>query len=804
MVTKSEWIIQYLKALNGNILITGSIGSGKTQGTILPYFDQLLANLDPKPSVLAIDPKGTFVPHALEIAERHNLSHQVLHLKIGGNVTFNPIFEEKALKGSKFLGIAQMIRAASANYDSQSGKHDAFWENSSYNLIKSCLIYCAAVHDYYTLKDLYSVMVRAGDEETCEVLRKEGENSEKFDEEEAANIEFAVEYFSREYGQLEDKVRTSILATGTSFLNQFQEYQANRLFCPKKEDCTLKSMREVIDEGKILLFDVNNPGLARSMGTFVKLHFEQALLNRLSDATQSKKRCGLLLIDEYQDVVTTGSGGILGDGGFLAKGREGNTITVAATQSLTSLESAVGREKSARELIQNFRTRIALHSSDLSTIHNFQELAGQEEREKKSHSISEQSHHTKRNLVSGGFDSKDANISESISTTDHKEYLVTAQDFNRLNSFEAFALVYDGVGTAFKKLCLKPYYLKKKNTPHLKVLESLRAVVVFAVLLAGQMASAFPNVCTVMKTDEFKSCLDFSVGVCMCGIPPHPCAKFEYYVPQTFIEVMPDPKSSYFGSLPGTAIQLGGLTETPYGKEADNDTQSYHAHTLAVPFAMIPFSLLPCGGARLERFCFDGMSEHLGMNWNTGGGDLLQPQFLAWSLSPKACLIKGAVTSAVGGSSAAPHPGSPICSFPMSWLPKYPPSAHEACNGWGIFYPRVGTYHGPSQTIGALMVASRMKSLSTEVFNSTPSSPDEKWQMIYPQSSSCFREGQNIGLLETIKNARETGRLTSGKLKGYLFVVWSKVSCCQELAEVPYAFAAIEAMGLACKGLGAL
>jgi hypothetical protein len=76
--------------------------------------------------------------------------------------------------------------------------------------------------------------------------------------------------------------------------------------------------------------------------------------------------------------------------------------------------------------------------------------------------------------------------------------------------------------------------------------------------------------------------------------------------------------------------------------------------------------------------------------------------------------------------------------------------------------------------------------------------------MIYPQSSSCFREGQNIGLLETIKNARETGRVTSGKLKGYLFVVWSKVSCCQELAEVPYAFAAIEAMGLACKGLGAL
>ena len=71
--------------------------------------------------------------------------------------------------------------------------------------------------------------------------------------------------------------------------------------------------------------------------------------------------------------------------------------------------------------------------------------------------------------------------------------------------------------------------------------------------------------------------------------------------------------------------------------------------------------------------------------------------------------------------------------------------------------------------------------------------------MIYPQSSSCFREGQNIGLLETIKNARETGRLTSGKLKGYLYVVWSKVSCCRDFAELPVYYALLEALPAACK-----
>jgi len=97
-----------------------------------------------------------------------------------------------------------------------------------------------------------------------------------------------------------------------------------------------------------------------------------------------------------------------------------------------------------------------------------------------------------------------------------------------------------------------------------------------------------------------------------------------------------------------------------------------------------------------------------------------------------------------------------------------------------------------------------MKSLGSEVFGATPSSIDEVWQMIYPQTSSCFHEGQNVALLDTYKNVREIGRLTSGKLKGHLFTVWSKVSCCRDLAEVPAAYIAIEAMNLACQGLGAL
>jgi len=154
-----------------------------------------------------------------------------------------------------------------------------------------------------------------------------------------------------------------------------------------------------------------------------------------------------------------------------------------------------------------------------------------------------------------------------------------------------------------------------------------------------------------------------------------------------------------------------------------------------------------------------------------------------------------------GDGGGAPAADSQMCSFDVPSLGIFPPSSHSVCNGWGVFYPRYGTYSGPASMAGALMVASRIKSLSAEVLHTMPNSPDEKWQMIYPQSSSCFREGQNIGLLESIKNARETMRLANGKLKGYLFVIWSKTMACKDMPMVAQAAAASAAIPAACGGM---
>ncbi len=797
------WVKLNRKALNGNIFITGSIGSGKTQGTILPYLDQILENFHPTPSILAIDPKGTFIKEAVTIIKKHGLSENCIHLRLGGPVTFNPIYEKEALRSAKYLDVARMIRGAASNFTG-GAKELPFWEMSSFNLIKNCLVYCAAVHGYYTLNHLYDLLTKTVDEDVCSDLESIL-NAGKFDEEEAFNIDRAIQYFSSEYKSLDPKVKTSILATSTAFLNQFQEYQASKIFCPPKDGLTLGSMADAVEHGKIILFDINNPGLAKSMGTFVKLHYQKALLERLKIVGKTPERPGVLIIDEYQDVATVGNGSGFGDDGFVAKGREGNTITIVATQSVTSLSNSLGSQDSAREIFQNFRTRIALNSSDLTTIKIFQELAGDEEKEKTSRSISELSQDTRRNYLLREFDVKSANITESVSKSLQKEKAINGKDFSELNSFEALAQVYDGYSTKFKKLFLKPYFLSEKRTPHKKILKMLAStalMLAMVVSISPENGFSFPTVCDIVKSPYFQSCLEFNQSGCTCGgIIPHPCARFTYYVPETYIEVVAHPKETFFKGLPGAEIQLGGISRRlPSATEDDDGTEVFEGHTIPVPYASIPFNTLPCRSNFQNMTCFGGMSEHFGDHWMNGIGDLKQPEFLAWQASPKACLLKGAAMSIIGGGEAVYHSGSPTCSFNMPSAKILPPSPHSACNGWGVFYPRMGRTVGPMQTTGALMIASRIKSLSSEVLQSTPTFPDERWQMIKPQTTQCFREGENVGSLELLKSVSDIGRLQGGPIRGHLFAVWRKVSCCVEMYEVPAARAALAALQSICSG----
>ena len=312
---------------------------------------------------------------------------------------------------------------------------------------------------------------------------------------------------------------------------------------------------------------------------------------------------------------------------------------------------------------------------------------------------------------------------------------------------------------------------------------------------------AFPNICDVVNTPAFLSEFDLQFKPSMCGWPvPRPCVDVSYNVPRYFIEVVGNPKETMFGALPGTVAQLALTVGSPmYAAEDDNGSYSFHAHMLHVPFSQWAMAGMPCGGGMPDLFCFSAMSEHLTPSWQTGSADAWQPEFLAWGLAPKACLLKGAAHSAIGGSLPAGAGASPICSFNMGWLAKYPPTTQPICTGWGIHFPRTGTVTSSDQLTASLVVASRIRSIGAEVFQSVAIRPTDKWQMIYPQTSTGFREGQNVALL-TVKGVGEIGRL-QGRIKNYLYAVWGQESCTRDLPWVAEAHAWLAAVQAACKAV---
>lgn len=330
----------------------------------------------------------------------------------------------------------------------------------------------------------------------------------------------------------------------------------------------------------------------------------------------------------------------------------------------------------------------------------------------------------------------------------------------------------------------------------MKVLIFILAGLLFNGRLFGK--PNFPNICDVVNQPHFEQGFELKFKPTMCGdIIPRPCAQIEYYVPKYFIEVVNNAKETFFGDLPGVKTQLHQTRASlPFAAEDDHDSYSFQAHTISIPFSQWVLAELPCGGSAADTFCFSSMSEHYGSHWSSGSGDLFQPKFLAWSVSPKACLVAGAATSVIGERLVPTGSDAPMCSFPLGWLTRYPPSLQPVCTGWGIHFPRSGAVVSSDPTTASLVIASRIRSLGAEILHGISISNDEKWQMMLPQKSGFFREGENIGMLG-LKSVGEMGR-TTGNFRNYLYGIWQKQSCTKDIAWVVSTKVWIQGLKAAC------
>ena len=284
-------------------------------------------------------------------------------------------------------------------------------------------------------------------------------------------------WFFNTWSRLDVKVKASIVEGVVVFLSLFDENPAvHRAFCPPRQvyidgprpgdPRPLPPLEDLLETGHVLGLNfpvAMNPALARGLGVMLKLDFQRAVLQRIPKiaADPSKPWRDILFVaDEYHAFATVGETDPTGDERAFALSRQARLIPIVATQSISSLRSALGSEEAWRTLLQCFRTKVFLATSDEFTARIAAELCGRAERLKARYTLAEGGQGAHISLLTGRATASKQTLSASKTYMLESDFIFQPRVFTELQHAQAIVVPYDGLNPLPPQYCyLKPHYL---------------------------------------------------------------------------------------------------------------------------------------------------------------------------------------------------------------------------------------------------------------------------------------------------------------------------------------------------------
>lgn len=447
------------KGLYQNILITGTIGSGKTSSAMYPITEQLIKyqnnNKDEKVGMLILDVKGNYYEQVKKYAAIYNRLDDLVIIELLGKYKYNPLNKPK-LKASVLANRLKVILELFSGNTTES-----YWIDKSEQILFECIKFCRLYNDgYINFEEIHNIITnKKYYYEKLEVIKNMFQNN-KFSKEECYDLLTAIEFFEKEFYQLDSRTMSILKSQITRITNCFiSDYQVSKMFNPHKNEENFSGLEDILNKGKIVVLNMNiaeYKNLSKIIAAYLKLDFQSEVLSRLSDRTKNNTRPVAFISDEYHEYVTQT------DADFFAQSREAKCINIVATQSYTSLLKTLNNEYALKVIIQNLINKIWFRTDDIYTIEEAQKQIGKENIEKISKSISENAKETKYSYVTNSFLSKDSNISESLNSSYEKDFLYDTKFFTQeLKTFIALAFLSNGNEIIKpQKLELIPYFKK--------------------------------------------------------------------------------------------------------------------------------------------------------------------------------------------------------------------------------------------------------------------------------------------------------------------------------------------------------
>ena len=446
------------KGLYQNILITGTIGSGKTSSAMYPITSQLIQyncmDDEKKIGMLILDVKGNYYRKVKEYTEKYSRQDDLVVIELGGKYKYNPL-DKKNLKASVLANRLKIILELFSGNTSES-----YWIDKSEQIICEAIKLCRFYNDnYVTFKELHNLITNKQYYE--DKLKKIGENFKNnlYSQEQCYDLLTAINFFEKEFYSLDERSRAILKSEITRITSCFiSDYQISKTFNPSKLESNFSGLRDIIQKGKIVILNMNIAeyrNLSKIISTYLKLDFQSEVLSRLSNENNIQRTVAFIS-DEYHEYITET------DADFYGQSREAKCINIVATQSYKSMLKTLNNESALSVITQNLINKVWFRTDDLYTIEEAQKQIGKEEKEKVTTSISENAKETKYSYISKGLKSKDSNISESINSSYEKDFIFDTNYFTQcLETFTALAFLSDGSRILKpQKIKLIPYFMK--------------------------------------------------------------------------------------------------------------------------------------------------------------------------------------------------------------------------------------------------------------------------------------------------------------------------------------------------------
>lgn len=445
------------KSLFQNVLITGTIGTGKTSSAMYPFTKQLIEfgnnDFNSKIGMLILDVKGNYHKKVLEFATNCNRNDDVIIIKLGGKYKYNPLHKPN-LKPSVLANRLKTILLLFSPNNTES-----YWLDKVEQILAECIKLCRLYNNYYvTFEEIHKLIsIPNYYLEKIDYLREKFINN-YFSKQDIYNLISSLNFFQKEFFSLDIRTLSILRSEITRITNIFiSDYEIYQTFNPTKEELNFYGFEDLINTGKIVVLDMNISeyrNLSKIIAAYLKLDFQTEVMTRLANNFETSNRIVAFISDEYHEYVT------VSDSEFYAQSREAKCINIVATQSYTSLLNSLNNKYSVEVILQNLVNKFWFRTDDIYTIESIQKQIGKEYKEKFLKSISENAKITNYSYITESLNSTDSNISESISKQLYYEYKFDTKFFTQeLQNFCSLAFLSDGNKIINpQKIYLKPYF----------------------------------------------------------------------------------------------------------------------------------------------------------------------------------------------------------------------------------------------------------------------------------------------------------------------------------------------------------